>query len=115
MSESNKIIEIVPEVKWIGVLDPGLQVFDIVMETGYGSTYNAYFIDAHKKTLVETVKDTHTAEYLDKVRAVCNPEEIEYVVMNHTEPDHSGSLPALLDIAPHAAVVGTGQAITYLG
>lgn len=114
MSDKNSILEITPDVKWIGVLDPGLKVFDIVMETKYGSTYNAYFINAQKKTLVETVKNTHTAEYLDKVRALCNPEEIEYIVMDHTEPDHSGSLSALLDIAPNATVVGSGQALTYL-
>ncbi len=114
MTNNHKILEVTPDVKWVGVLDPGLQVFDIVMETKYGSTYNAYYIDASKKTLVETVKETHTAEYLDKVKAVCHPEEIEYVVMNHTEPDHSGSLSALLDIAPNATVVATGQALAYL-
>ncbi len=115
MSDNHKILEVTPSVKWIGALDPDLKVFDIVMETKYGTTYNAYFIDADKKTLVETVKDTHTAIYLDKVKAVCNPEEIEYIVMNHTEPDHAGSLSPLLDIAPNATVVGTGQALAYLG
>ena len=114
MSKKTHIHEITPDVKWIGALDPDLIVFDIVMETKYGTTYNAYFINAQKKTLVETVKDTHTAEYLNKIRAVCNPDEIEYIVMDHTEPDHSGSLPALLDIAPNATVVGTGQALAYL-
>ena len=114
MSENNKILEVTPDVKWIGVLDPGLQVFDIVMETKYGSTYNAYFINAEKKTLVETVKENFSAEYLDKVKSVCDPSEIEYIIMDHTEPDHSGSLSALLDIAPNATVVGTGQALAYL-
>ena len=114
MSESTHILNVTPDVKWIGALDPDLKVFDIVMETKYGSTYNAYFIHARKKTLIETVKDTHTTEYLNKVKAVCNPEEIEYIVMDHTEPDHSGSLSALLDIAPNATVVGTGQALVYL-
>ena len=114
MSEKNHILEITPDVKWIGALDPDLKVFDIVMETKYGTSYNAYFINAQKKTLIETVKDTHTAGYLDKLKAVCNPAEIEYIVMNHTEPDHSGSLSALLDIAPNATVIGSGQAIIYL-
>jgi flavorubredoxin len=102
------------DIQWIGVLDPGLKVFDVVMETKYGSSYNAYFINADKKTLVETVKATHTAEYLDKLRAVCNPEQIEYLILNHTEPDHSGSVAALLDIAPNVTVVATGTAIGYL-
>ena len=114
MTEKPHILEVTPDVYWIGVLDPDLAVFDIVMETRYGTTYNAYFINAQKKTLVETVKDSHTAEYLSKLRALCNPEEIEYIVMDHTEPDHSGSLPALLEIAPNATVVGSGQALAYL-
>jgi len=108
------IHEITPDVQWIGVLDPDLAAFDIVMETKYGTSYNAYFINAQKKTLVETVKDTHTAEYLNKLKTLCNPAEIEYIVMNHSEPDHSGSLPALLDLAPKATVAGSAQAIAYL-
>ncbi|MDR2038847.1 MAG: FprA family A-type flavoprotein [Bacteroidales bacterium] len=111
---NNRILDVTPDVKWIGVLDPDLKVFDIVMETKYGTTYNAYFINAGKKTLVETVKNTYTEEYLDKVKSVCNPEEIEYIIMDHTEPDHSGSLSALLDLAINATVVGTGQALNYL-
>ncbi|MDR0814721.1 MAG: FprA family A-type flavoprotein [Bacteroidales bacterium] len=110
-----QIVDIAPDVKWIGALDPGLVTFDVVMTTKFGSTYNAYFIDADKKTLVETVKDTHTVGYLERVKAVCRPEEIEYIIVNHTEPDHSGSLAALLDIAPNATVVGTVQALMYLG
>jgi len=114
MTQKSDILEITSDVKWIGALDPDLTVFDIVMKTKYGTTYNAYFIDTQKKTLVETVKNTHTAEYLAKLKVLCNPEEIEYIVMDHAEPDHSGSLPALLEIAPNATVVGTAQALTYL-
>jgi len=44
-----KIINVTDDVKWIGVLDPDLRTFDIVMETKYGTTYNSYFINAHKK------------------------------------------------------------------
>jgi len=114
MFKNAPILKITPDVQWIGVPDPDLKIFDVVMETKYGTTYNAYFINAQKKTLVETVKSTHTTEYLNKLRAVCNSEEIEYIVMDHTEPDHSGSFPALLDIAPNATVVGTGAALVYL-
>ncbi|MDR2848236.1 MAG: MBL fold metallo-hydrolase, partial [Bacteroidales bacterium] len=110
-----QIVDVAPDVKWIGALDPGLEVFDVVMTTKFGTTYNAYFIDAEKKTLVETVKDTHTAGYLERVKSLCRPEEIEYIIVSHTEPDHSGSLAALLNIAINATVVGTGQALIYLG
>lgn len=110
----NKVLEITPDVKWIGVLDPDLITFDVVMQTRYGTTYNSYFVNATKKTIVETVKDKYWETYLAKVLQVTNPAEIEYIVMNHTEPDHSGCLGSLLAIAPKATVIGSGNAIRYL-
>jgi flavorubredoxin len=82
-----KIIKINEDVSWIGVLDPGLVTFDIVMETRYGTTYNSYFIDADKKVVVETVKEPFWETYLEKLSQVVDPGKIDYIVMNHTEPD----------------------------
>lgn len=112
--DRKKIVDITPDIKWIGILDPDIVTFDIVMETKYGTTYNSYFIDAEKKTIIETAKEKFKDDYLEKVQAVCNPEEIEYIVLDHTEPDHSGSLKHLLKLAPNATVVGSGNAIRYL-
>lgn len=109
-----KVLEVTPDVKWIGIQDKDIVTFDIVMETKYGTTYNSYFINAQKKTIVETAKEKFKDEYLQKVKAVVNPDEIEYIILNHTEPDHSGSLKHLLKIAPNATVVGSGQALNYL-
>ncbi len=110
----NKVLDINDNVKWIGILDPGLVTFDVVMETKYGTTYNSYFINADKKAIVETSKDKFKDIYLDKVSQVTNFEEIEYIIMNHTEPDHSGNLKYLLDLAPQATVVGSRSAINFL-
>ena len=110
----SKILEITKDVKWIGVTDPGLVTFDVVMETKFGTTYNSYFIDADRKTIIETTKEKCWDAYLKKIKQVCNPSEIEFIVLNHTEPDHSGNLKNLLRIAPQAVVVGTGNAIRYL-
>lgn len=112
--KTNHILEINQDVKWIGILDFDIVTFDIVMETQYGTTYNSYFINASQKAIIETAKENFKDEYLEKVKAVCNPEEISYIVLNHTEPDHSGSLRHLLSIAPNATVVGSGNAIRYL-
>ncbi|MDD2636422.1 MAG: FprA family A-type flavoprotein [Bacteroidales bacterium] len=109
-----KILEINDSVKWIGILDFDIKTFDIVMETEYGTTYNSYFIDADKKAIVDTAKETFSDEYIDKVKSLTNPLEIEYIILNHTEPDHTGSLKKLLEIAPNARVVGSGQAIKYV-
>lgn len=111
---NKKVLDVTDSVRWIGILDPGLVTFDVVMETKYGSTYNSYFIDAEKKTIVETSKENFKDEYLDKVKSVVDPKEIEYIVLNHTEPDHSGNLRHLLKIAPNAKVVGSRAAINFL-
>lgn len=110
-----RILQVNEEVSWIGVLDHDLITFDIVMETKYGTTYNSYFINADKKAVIETVKEKYWPDFREKLLSLCDPAEIEYIVCNHTEPDHSGSLKHLLDIAPNATVVGSGQALTYLG
>ena len=114
MNQANTI-QVSEDVNWIGVLDHDLITFDIVMETKYGTTYNSYFIDAEKKAVIETVKEKYWPEFKKKLLSLTDPSEIEYIVCNHTEPDHSGSLKHLLEIAPNATVVGSGQALTYLG
>ena len=109
-----RILPVADGVSWIGSLDTDIVTFDIVMETQHGTTYNSYFIDADKKVVIDTVKKTHQDEFLEKIQSLCNPEEIDYIVCNHTEPDHSGSLSKLLEMAPNAKVVGSGQALNYL-
>lgn len=110
----DKILDLNEDVKWVGILDPGLVTFDVVMETKYGTTYNSYFINADKKAIVETSKATFKDTYLDKVRKVVDFSEVEYIIMNHTEPDHSGNVTHLLDLAPQATVVGSRSAINFL-
>jgi len=108
------VLDISPDVKWIGVLDPDLVTFDVVMETRYGTTYNSFFINATKKTIVDTVKEKYWDTYLAKIHQVTDPSEIEYIIINHTEPDHTGCLGKLLALAPNATVIGSGNAIRYL-
>ena len=110
----DKIIDVTRDVKWIGVLDYDIRTFDIVLHTNFGTTYNSYFINADKKALIEVTKEKFNETYLRKLRSVTDPEEIRYIILDHTEPDHSGSLRLLLDLAPSATVVGSGNAIRYL-
>jgi NADH oxidase (H2O-forming) len=112
--KDNRILDITDNVKWVGVLDYDIVTFDVVMETEYGTTYNSYFIDAQKKTVIDTVKEKFWGDYVEKLKRVTNPAEIEYIIALHTEPDHSGNIRNLLDIAPKATVVGSGNAIRYL-
>jgi len=113
MNQPN-ILQVSEDVNWIGVLDHDIITFDIVMETKFGTTYNSYFIDAEKKAVIETVKEKYWPAFKEKLLSLGDPSEIEYIICNHTEPDHSGSLKYLLELAPNATVVGSGQALTYL-
>ncbi len=109
-----KVLPLNDAVSWVGVLDEDIVAFDIVMETQYGTTYNSYFINADKKVVIDTVKKTFQQDFIHKLRTLTDPAEIDYIVCNHTEPDHSGSLTYLLDMAPNATVIGSGQALNYL-
>ncbi|MCJ7449388.1 MAG: FprA family A-type flavoprotein [Bacteroidales bacterium] len=112
--KDDRIIDISDSVKWIGILDYDIRTFDIVMQTDHGTTYNSYFINAEKKALVEVAKEKFSETYFNKLQSVTNPEEIQYIILDHTEPDHSGSLKDLLKMAPSATVVGSGNAIRYI-
>jgi len=113
--DNSEILQFNEDVSWIGVLDRELVTFDIVMETKYGTTYNSYFIEAEKKAVIDTVKEKYWPVFKEKLQSLTDPSQIEYIICNHTEPDHSGSLKHLLEWAPNATVVGSGQALTYLG
>jgi flavorubredoxin len=110
----DRIIDVTDDVKWIGILDYDIKTFDIVMTTEYGTTYNSYFINAEKKALIEVAKAKFSETYFKKLKSVTDPKDISYIILNHTEPDHSGSLKMLLEMAPFATVVGSGNAIRYL-
>ena len=114
VTDKNGIIPLTNDVFWIGILDYDIVTFDVVMETRDGTTYNSFFINAGKKTIIDTAKETFKNEYLTKVQKVVNPAEIDYIIINHTEPDHSGNIRHLLEIAPNAIVYGSRQAINYL-
>lgn len=110
-----KSIKITKNLHWVGVLDPNLRIFDVIMETKYGTTYNAYLFKGNEKTILfETVKDKFAAQFIERIKNVCDPKEIDYIVVNHTEPDHAGSISVLLDYCPNATIVGTSPAIKFL-
>ncbi|MGE5420065.1 MAG: FprA family A-type flavoprotein [Chloroflexota bacterium] len=111
----DRIIDVTNDVKWIGVSDYDITTFDIVMTTEFGTTYNSYFINASKKAIVEVAKEKFSETYLGKLNRLTDPSKISYIIVNHTEPDHVGSLGKILKLAPEAIVVGSGNAIRYLG
>lgn len=104
------------DVYWLGILDPHLDVFDIIMETKYGTTYNSYLVNtAEGAILIETVKEKFFDSYLEKIEeAIGDLNNIKYIITNHTEPDHAGSIGRLVKLIPGLTVIGSKTAITYL-
>ncbi len=108
------IIKLKEGIDWVGVRDPQLRVFDIIMETEYGTTYNAYLIRGAKNVLVESVKIGHYHDFSEKLDSLLGTEKIDYIIANHTEPDHSGSIKNLLTKYPNAQVICSKPASIYL-
>ncbi len=108
-------IQIADRVFSVGVKDPNLTVFDIVMATKHGTTYNSYLIRGNEKTaLIDGVKAEFTDESFANIAAICPISEIDYLVVNHNEPDHSGSIPALLDRNPNLKLYCSAPAVPFL-
>lgn len=106
--------EIKKDIYWTGVIDKDLKIFDIIMETEFGTTYNAYFIDDEKKVLFDTVKPNFKDEFINNLSEITDIKDIDYVVIHHTEPDHAGSLKYILDLNPNIEVYCTKAAKLYL-
>lgn len=108
-------VEIKPGLYWIGSEDPDLRVFDDLFPTEHGTTYNAYLLKGTEKTaIIDTVEHKNVDEFMDKVRSLVDPATIDYIIVNHTEQDHSGSLSYLLESCPKAVVVSTTAAKNFL-
>lgn len=108
-------LELKKDFFWIGVNDYNLRVFDIVMETKFGTTYNSYLLKTDDAiVLFETVKVNFFDEYLNSLKKIVNIDDIHYIVVNHTEPDHAGSIEKLLEINPQIKIIGSQGAIQFL-
>lgn len=107
--------EVKKDIYWVGALDYDLKVFDIIMRTDYGTSYNSYLVKGTEKTvLFETVKEKFFDEFLERLYNIGSPETIDYVVVNHTEPDHVGSVARLIELNPDITIIGTTIALKYL-
>lgn len=84
-------IKITDKVYWVGAIDWELRDFH-GYTTSRGTTYNAYLILGEKPILIDTVKAQFYDEMMARIKSVIEPEKIAYIVSNHAEMDHSGSL-----------------------
>ncbi|HPG47878.1 MAG TPA: FprA family A-type flavoprotein [Petrotogaceae bacterium] len=112
-----RTIEITDGVYWTGTLNPLLRVFDIIMKTEYGTSYNSYIVKGSSKiALIDGGHEKFTDLFLEKVSGIIEGDftKIDYVVVNHTEPDHAGNLFKLMELNPEIKIVCTVPAKKFL-
>jgi len=119
MPEYN-VPQISQDVYWVGVRDWNRRMFDALIPLPQGTTYNAYLVKGSKKTtLIDTVNPGFEQELAGKVNQVANLADVDYLVMNHAEPDHAGGIPYVLNVNKGATLVttekGAKMAQVYFG
>ncbi len=97
--------EIARDIHWVGALDFDRRLFDELIPLPDGTSYNSYLIQGSEKTaLIDTVDPTKEYELIENLVRL-RVDRIDYVVINHAEQDHAGSLPMILELFPNAKVV----------
>ena len=107
-------VEIAPDTTAIRCLDWDRDRFDIEFGLKNGTTYNSFIIRGEKTALVDTSHEKFRQQYMDTLTGEIDPKEIDYLIISHTEPDHSGLVKDVLALAPQAIVVGAKVAIQFL-
>ena len=100
------MIEIANKVYYVGVNDRNKALFEGLWPLPYGVSYNSYLIDDEKVCLIDTVEVDFFVQFIENLREVLGDRQIDYLVINHMEPDHSGSLALLRKYYPDIQVIG---------
>ncbi|MDD4801930.1 MAG: anaerobic nitric oxide reductase flavorubredoxin [Syntrophomonas sp.] len=108
-------LKISDSITWVGKVDWDLQTFHgEEYSTHKGSTYNSYLIRDEKNVLIDTVWTPYANEFVDKLRQEIPLEKIDYVIANHSEPDHSGALFELMKHIPDTPIYCTANGAKFL-
>jgi len=104
-------ITIKPGIHWIGINDRTTDLFEGIWPiSGTGVSYNSYVVSDEKTALIDLVKDTAESSFLDQLQDVVQPADLDYIVLNHMEPDHTGAINVLRSLAPDATIVCSAKA-----
>jgi len=100
--------EIKPGIYWVGAKDWNRRIFDALIPLPQGTSYNAYLVKGREKTaLIDTVNPEFKEELAKKIGQVIDLTDLDYLVMNHAEPDHAGTIPFVLQVSKGATFIAT--------
>jgi len=106
--------ELTDKIKWVGVNDRRTDLFEGYWPLITGISYNAYLINDEKTVLIDGVKDKYAEDLIDQLPKNNSRLSLDYIVINHMEPDHTGSLPFVTRLAPEVTLVGTDKTKSML-
>jgi flavorubredoxin/flavin reductase (DIM6/NTAB) family NADH-FMN oxidoreductase RutF len=109
-----QVLDIAPNTTVIRSLDWDRDRFDIEFELQNGTTYNSFILRGDKTALIDTSHQKFEELYLEALKKQIDLSTLDYLIVSHTEPDHSGLVQAVLKLAPQAIVVGAKVAIQFL-
>jgi len=110
------MVQVLKDIYWVGAVDWDIKNFHGYI-THRGTTYNSYLIKSEKIALVDTVKAQFYETWVRHIKQLVDPKKIDYIISNHAEPDHSGSLAKFhKEEAPQAEIIATerGQKILFV-
>jgi flavorubredoxin len=109
-------VEIKPDIFWVGVNDRTIDLFEGLWPmTEAGVSYNSYLINDKKKALIDLAKDTKADDFISQIEGVIPVSHVDYIIMNHLEPDHSGLIRTIRRMAPNAEIIGSKKTKKLLG
>ena len=107
--------KITENIYYVGVNDRNKNLFEGLWPLPHGVSYNAYLIDDEKTCLIDTVESDFFLPFLENLRQVIGDRPLDYVVVNHMEPDHSGSLALLRQYYPGVKIIGNKKTFDMMG
>jgi flavorubredoxin len=108
-------VEIKPDIFWVGVNDRTTDLFEGMWPvTQEGVSYNSYLISDEKTAIIDLAKAFKTDEFFEQIHQISDISQLDYVIVNHMEPDHSGILRTLRRIAPEVTILGSAKTVPLL-
>ncbi|MDR3134280.1 MAG: FprA family A-type flavoprotein [Prevotellaceae bacterium] len=107
-------MNIIGKIDWVGVNDRRKQLFENLWPLPYGVAYNSYIINDEKTALVDTIDHSMATGYLDRIAACLQGRPLDYLIINHMEPDHAGMIGALVKQYPAVRIIGNKKTFQLL-
>ncbi len=111
----NRPIQIADKTWWIGINDRTTGFFEALWPLSRGVSYNSYMIDDDKVAVIDGVKADFYSQYIAKIKGIIGTDRsVDYMIINHVEPDHSGAIETMLQAFPEITIVGNKKTLKYV-